>query len=416
MKIRRFVAVLAVLALLGAACGDDDDNGGSAEKDDKGSSGPTFSGPVVIGAMLEQTGPLELLGKPSVAAAKAAVKTWNDKGGLGGNPVQLELCDTQSLPERALVCYDELRRKGVTMIVGPIATASGLPLIPLSLRDKVLFYPLSGSVLEENIKSNPYAFAGNTTATDALQAFFDWMRAEKLTSVSMLAQAGVASEPCKAALQSPVYAEARKGITVKSIVDFDRDAQTIVPQLANLQKADALLSCSSGTGTLINVAGWEETGLSKEMPIVAQNASQTDSTAKAISDRVKTVDKVHVLAYCTIMLKATKEQLGSKPPPCYEEAKKFETAMKQVDPAASRDGLTATTWDAVTQFLSSAAEVGDDNDAIAKHLEGQKDLAGAAGHYTFGPGKHRGLGKETIVVGHIQGGVWVPVWTDNLLK
>lgn len=414
MKTRRLVALVGVLALLTAACGDDDDDAADSPTTTAKTAAPTFSGPVKVGLMLEETGPLELLGKPSVVAARAAVDAVNKKGGIGGRPVQVELCDVQSLPERALPCYDELRRKDVRIIIGPIQTGTGQAILPLAQRDKVFFYPLSPSIVQKDIAGNPTVFLGNAGAPEVFGAMVDWMKAEGLKSVSMLAQAGATSESCKEVLQGAAHAELRKGIEVKGSVDFDRDAQTVVPQLANLPKADVLLSCSSGTGTLVNVAGWEETGLSRDVPVMLTNGAQPDSIAKAVASRVKTVDKVHVLAYCTIMLRAKPADIGSKAPECLTKAREFEAAVKAVNPGSSTDGLTATTWDAVMQALEAAAAVGDDPEKIAEHVEGLEDWAGAAGNYTFGPDRHRGLGKETIVVGHIENGVWVPVWTDNL--
>lgn len=409
MNIRPITAAaLAVITLLAGV-------GASAVNADAPSSGPTFDGPVKIGLIMEQTGPLELLGQPSAVAGQAAVEVVNADDGIGGEPVEVEVCDTQSAPERALVCYDELRRKGIDIIIGPINTASGLAVLPRTVQDSVFFYPLSGSLLQADIDPNPFAFVGNVSTPDVLSAMFDWMRSEGLSDLSMMAQSGVISDPCRDALESDEYAEAREGIEVVSVVEFERDAQTVVPQLADIEGGDVLALCSAGTGTLVSMAGWDETGLSSDMLVVAPNSSQSDAFAAAAADRVQEVGNVRVEGYCTLLLRATPEQLGDEPPACYEEAQRYQAAVAEYAPGTAIDGLAATTWDAVRQTLEAVAAVGTEPEAITEYLEGLADWPGAAGPYTFGPGQHRGLGSDAIVIGALDGAVWVPVWFDGLV-
>lgn len=74
----RMLALLLVLALVAAACGDAEDDDGNG--DDVGSDVDGLR----LGYILPETGPLAFLGPPQVESAKLAVEDINDAGGGGG--------------------------------------------------------------------------------------------------------------------------------------------------------------------------------------------------------------------------------------------------------------------------------------------------------------------------------------------
>ncbi len=101
----RLLAILAVFALVAAACGDTDTTDTTAGGGDTtttadaptttaGGGSASADGVLTIGTLLPVTGDLAFLGPPEVAGARLAVEDINAAGGVLGNPVVLHEGDS----------------------------------------------------------------------------------------------------------------------------------------------------------------------------------------------------------------------------------------------------------------------------------------------------------------------------------
>ncbi len=106
----RLIALIAVLAMIVAACGDDDGGSDTTEGGDTattadggddpgttadgGDGGDGGDGVLTIGTLLPVTGDLAFLGPPEVAGARLAVEDINAAGGVLGNDVVLHEGDS----------------------------------------------------------------------------------------------------------------------------------------------------------------------------------------------------------------------------------------------------------------------------------------------------------------------------------
>lgn len=115
------MAVISVLAL--AACGA---NGAStpttAEASPSTTAGtatnsPTSGDPIVIGLSKGITGWWVAFDGPGLLGAQIAADEINDAGGVGGRPIELEVCDAKSDVNQAAACGLELVEKGVDMML-----------------------------------------------------------------------------------------------------------------------------------------------------------------------------------------------------------------------------------------------------------------------------------------------------------
>jgi branched-chain amino acid transport system substrate-binding protein len=134
---RLLLALLSVVALAGAACGDDDDEavtepGQTAVPEATGAPGTAGDGVLRIGYLLPETGALDFLGPPMIEAVKMAVQEINDAGGVLGKPVELVGRDDGTDADVASTAADQLLAEGVDLIVG--AAASG---VSLAVIDKI---------------------------------------------------------------------------------------------------------------------------------------------------------------------------------------------------------------------------------------------------------------------------------------
>jgi branched-chain amino acid transport system substrate-binding protein len=91
------VSIAVVISLAAAACGSNSGSGGS---------GSGSASPIKIMDITTLTSPGQSLNvyPESPAAANAAANAINAKGGIGGHPIQIIVCDDQANPDQAAVC------------------------------------------------------------------------------------------------------------------------------------------------------------------------------------------------------------------------------------------------------------------------------------------------------------------------
>lgn len=113
------------------------------------------TGPIRLGMILDQTGPLNIYGIPMVDGANLAVKEINDGGGILGRPLEMTLRDAQSLNDKYVEFANELLlQQDVDVLMGGIASSAREAIRPVVDRaQQVYVYPPSyeGGVCDKNV-------------------------------------------------------------------------------------------------------------------------------------------------------------------------------------------------------------------------------------------------------------------------
>jgi branched-chain amino acid transport system substrate-binding protein len=109
------LALLAIAALGVAACGDDDDDGGDA-----GSGGSeeqqAESGPIQIGAAVDQTKLMKFFDGPALAAAQIRADEINAAGGVDGRQIEFKVQNTRLDPARTKAAASDLVNGGADVL------------------------------------------------------------------------------------------------------------------------------------------------------------------------------------------------------------------------------------------------------------------------------------------------------------
>jgi urea transport system substrate-binding protein len=134
-------------ALLGsaAACGPNNaDGAGSNSKD-----------PVLVGSILDETGPLNVYGKPDIDATNLAIRDINTHGGVLGRPLKLISYDSQSDNAKYTQYANKLTLQDkVSVLMGGITSASRETIRPIVDRTKMLYFYntlYEGGVCDKNV-------------------------------------------------------------------------------------------------------------------------------------------------------------------------------------------------------------------------------------------------------------------------
>jgi branched-chain amino acid transport system substrate-binding protein len=136
-------AATAAVMLLAAACGSNS------------TKTATSTGPIVVGSIMDATGPLNVLGKPNIDATNLAIKDINDQGGLLGRPLKLISYDSQSDNSKYTQYANKLTLEHkVSVVMGGITSASREAIRPIVDRAKTLYFYnqlYEGGVCDKNV-------------------------------------------------------------------------------------------------------------------------------------------------------------------------------------------------------------------------------------------------------------------------
>jgi branched-chain amino acid transport system substrate-binding protein len=150
----RHLALMAVLAMIVAACGGDGGADTTAAPDTTAPATETTAGgdepsgdPIVIGSTLALTGPLAPTAAIHQVAGELFVERLNDSGGLLGRPVEWRVLDDESVADQAASLYERLITEDeVDLIMGPYGTGAIAAAMQVADRYGYVFPQHTGSL------------------------------------------------------------------------------------------------------------------------------------------------------------------------------------------------------------------------------------------------------------------------------
>lgn len=142
---RTALAVTTAALMLTTACGGSESSSGSAD-------GGT--GPLKVGSILDETGPLNIYGTAMADATELAVKDINKNGGVLGRQLELVSYDAQSDNAKYTQFATQLaQRDDVAVIHGGVTSASRDAIRPVASRTDTLYFyneQYEGGVCDKN--------------------------------------------------------------------------------------------------------------------------------------------------------------------------------------------------------------------------------------------------------------------------
>jgi urea transport system substrate-binding protein len=255
----RWATALATVALaIGiSACG-----GGG----DEGESGSSDGGEIVVGSLLDATGPLNIYGKEMTNATELAIDDINANGGVLGQQLKLVAFDTQSDDTKYTQYANQLALKDKPAVVmGGITSASREAVRPIFDRNKVLYFyneQYEGGVCDQN------TFNTGVVPSQQLAALIPWAIENIGPKLSVIAAdynyGQISADWVKK------YAEENGG-TVVDTEFIPLESSDFSSVISNLQssKPDVVVSLLVGGEHIPFYRSFNATGLNSEMKIVS---------------------------------------------------------------------------------------------------------------------------------------------------
>ena len=150
MKLRKLVAFAAVLAMVGvlfAGCGNS--GGGSG---DSGDGDATFK----IGGIGPVTGPAAAYGVAVKNGMEMAVEEINADGGINGTKIEIQFEDDEHDAEKALNAYNTLKDWGMQMLLGTVTSTPCAAVAAETANDQIFQLTPSGSAKECTANDNAF--------------------------------------------------------------------------------------------------------------------------------------------------------------------------------------------------------------------------------------------------------------------
>jgi ABC-type branched-subunit amino acid transport system substrate-binding protein len=352
------VAALAVPTLAG--CGDD--------KKDVAGPGPSASasnvvntgnGVLKIGTLLPETGSLQILGPPEIAAVKLAIQDINAAGGVLGKPVETEYSDSgDTSSDIASQSVNRLLNAGVDAIIGAASSSVSLTVIDRITGSGVLqFSPANTSTTLTDYPDKGLYF--RTAPSDVYQGRVVGQTAldDGAETLGILALQD-AYGTSLADVAEKTFTDGGGSVVLKKI--YDPKAAEFSAEVGQLKKADP---------DAIALIGFAESS-----KVIDEMVKQGLLPLKSSGKKMYMVDgNMSNAAYAKMpagQMEGVKGTIpGSKP------SDDFQSKLKAFDPSLKDYSYAGEAYDAVT-LVALAAEAANSDAGTAMAKEMQKVSSG----------------------------------------
>jgi branched-chain amino acid transport system substrate-binding protein len=144
--------------------------------------------PILIGAVVPQTGNLASYGPVMAVSAKLAVDQINAAGGVLDRQLLLKVVDDGSDPARTAEAVKSLKAEGAVVVTGVVASGSALAACPAATEVKIPLVVAIGSTPAYNAlhATNPYCFRTRGSTVGEVKVVVSRLKALGKTKVGLL--------------------------------------------------------------------------------------------------------------------------------------------------------------------------------------------------------------------------------------
>ena len=266
MKNRKALALIAILALVAAACGGSDGGSDEAVVEVETTEAPATteaptttaapapaSDPLILASLMPLSGDLASLGPGIALGAALAVQQINAAGGINGQPVQLIEGDSGCDGAVALTSLNDVIAQGAQGVMGAACSGTSLAILDTAIAAEVVMVSPSNTS-PQFTKIDKKGFYARTAPSDLLQGdvLASLLVEDGVQTVSIISRADSYGRGLAEATAAAFEAA---GGTVKTIVYHATDASEFTSEVTAVGKggADAIVGIlfpETGCGVL----------------------------------------------------------------------------------------------------------------------------------------------------------------------
>jgi branched-chain amino acid transport system substrate-binding protein len=354
------IAAIALLALSLAACSTQ-------------TAAPTASDNdpfnfVYVGGV---TGALSSIATVEVVALKGAVEQLNDKGGILGKKVVMEVLDTKSDPTEAVSVLQKRLASGdkPELIRAGLGTNDALALIPLATRAGIATYTSSASPLLDDPETYPLNTGLSAPFSRQLGLIKTYSDDQKYKKVAVLASEDAAGDSAVAAIEDN-FKGSSATLDIQRYNGADIDL-SVAYQRAVAGDPDLIYSNCIGAPCTRIVAARESVKNGTDVPMIGDISMAGSGGGVAANVPATSIENLHILIWDAMVKRPESEQTS--------EFKAFYKAVSAEGPPSSVSA-PGIAYDGLMMY-AAAAEYAKSTDS-KKMVKAIKDIKWEAGAFS----------------------------------
>ena len=402
MMTSKRIECFVLCALLGSSsvnCRKSSNSGTQPTAGARGSDSETIR----VGLIASLTGKFSALGSEDKKAVELAIEQANAKGGLLGKKLTLVTRDDQTLPDKSVLAYNDLKAANVVAIIGSVFSNSALATLPFAERDGIPY--LSPSPADEQVEPiRRYVFVIPALSRTYAERYLEYMQAKKIKKIAVAhdtkgAYATAGYNATKAL--APKY-----GVQIVKDEVFEMATSDFSPLFTHIKGSGAQAFLFWGTGPSGVTVAKQYAATKMEMPLLMGPSQASKLWLGPVGPAAEGVTVSSSIGVVGDYLpdgpqKQVVEQLSVP----------FEHQYGYPPPQFAQDGYSACLllFEAIRK--SGTLDKGRIRDAL-EHMT----LVTPNGKYRYSPTDHSGLSRDFISVNTVSGGKFVPTpWAKDQL-
>ncbi|HET9959442.1 MAG TPA: ABC transporter substrate-binding protein [Polyangiaceae bacterium] len=357
-----------------------------------------------VGLIASLTGKYSALGSEDKKAVELAIEQINSSGGLLGKRLEVISRDDQTLPDKSVLAYNELKAENVVAVIGSVFSNSALATLPMAQRDGIPYLSLTPAE-EQVIPIKSYVFVVPALANAYAERYLEYMQATKITKIAV-------AHDTKGAYAISGYNTTKSlaskyGVQIVRDEVFETTTNDFSPLFTHLKGSGAQAFVFWGTGPSGVTATKQYAAAGLKMPLFMTPAQ----ASKLWIDPVGTAGEgVTVLSAIGVVGDYLAD--GPQKQVIQRMSVPFQQRHGYPPPQFAQDGYSACLL--LFEAIKKAGSA--ERPRIQQALE-NLSLLTPNGHYRYSPTDHSGLTRDYISVNVVREGKLVPTeWAQEKLS
>ena len=356
-----------------------------------------------MGLIASLTGKFSALGSEDKKAVELAIEQVNAKGGLLGKKLTLVTRDDQTLPDKSVLAYNDLKAANVVAIIGSVFSNSALATLPFAERDGIPY--LSPSPADEQVEPiRRYVFVIPALSRTYAERYLEYMQAQKIKKIAV-------AHDTKGAYATAGY-NATKALAAKYDVQivkdevFEMTTSDFSPLFTHIKGSGAQAFLFWGTGPAGVTVAKQYAATKVGIPLLLGPSQASKLWLAPVGPDAEGVTVSSAIGVVGDYLSE-----GAQKQVIAQMAAPFEQKYGYPPPQFAQDGYSAC----LLLFEAMKKSGSYKRDSIRDALE-QMTLTTPNGEYRYSPTDHSGLSRDFISVNTVTGGKFVPTaWSKDRL-
>jgi branched-chain amino acid transport system substrate-binding protein len=349
----------------------------------------TLHAEIVIGGLLETSGPVASLGAPGLAGAELAVKQVNEAGGIDGEQVRFININTESDNTASVSATRKLiSQEKVVGIIGAMNSGSSYAIIDFVQRAGVPLISNGGSRgIALPAEEKPFIFVAPLTDLLVQSVILSDMKAKGITKIAVLNSDSGFGTSGEEQLEHHV---AEYGIEIVSQKTFGNSDTDMTPQLLDIRNSDAQAVVLWSTGPAQAIATRNFRQLELDLPFYLSHAANDFNFIKLTEGAADGV----LIPSSKLYVKNDLPDSDLQKAAIETFASGYEAEYGQAPATFAGNGYDAA------MLLMQAIDAADSTDPklIRDALEATKDHVGVTAVYSYSPEDHFGAQADSVVM------------------